>query len=130
MTQMTLRMLDEFPEIELSEYAEKEWALAGAHGKYIIRCSRLWAFATDRPLAVLGLHSGAWLGPRSLWFMLGRNIAPHHIRASARLFHALDLPTCTAQISVDYPVGERFAGFFGFVPTEHVFMNYRTWVRA
>src|ERR1044072_7143837 len=113
----------------MNAYSRTQWEKTGLRAKALCARSAMWCWRSDRPLAVLGIGEGAWLGPKEMWFLVTEGLRLREFLRGAKIFNALDLPPMHAHVEDGVETCTRFASAFGFVPTPYEFQGYRTWVR-
>lgn len=127
---MKLEPITEIPrDFVPNAYSQKQWDAAGMRSKALCARSVMWCWRNDRPLAVLGVGEGAWLGPKEMWFMVADGMTFREFYRGAKVFKAMDLPPLQAHVEDGVEICTRFAAAFGFVPTPYEFQGFRTWVR-
>lgn len=123
-----IELIDHLPDLPWSEQALFEQDLHGM--AHVEQATRMYQVGQS---AVLGFTHSSLTSPPWLWFMLAREVLMSDLKALKRSTFRIPTGTRTC-VQSGYEVGERFAQFFGFVPTGDSFtlqgMHYNIFRRV
>lgn len=118
----------------LTEYSHADYISAGGAASNIILNSRLWAVRDEGvPLLCTGVRRRSLLSPASFWFLRCNQYGVLHVRRSIPFIRWLidEQRGLTTLVEDGFTCGERFARFFGFMPTavveQHDDKTYRVY---
>lgn len=123
-----IELVDKLPDLNWSQQARTELDLHGNAG--LNSATQIYQLGR---VGVLGLNYPTLVSPPWLWFMLAQAANIADLKNLRR--ESLRIPPGTKTCVQDgYAAGERFAAFFGFVPTGDCFtlkhLTYNIYRRA